>query len=785
MATLPRQQLSFSQKGKEWRKQHLDWAEDQLSRLDSPIRTSFYNKKVNADLVAGIINMKDIVRVLEPNQDGEESFDIEPIQHFPIINSKLNLLRGEESKRTFSPKIVVTNPEAVSIVEENKKKMVMERTQQIIETLETEEDIERELEKLKAYADFDWKDLIELRANVIYKHYSNELSFGIKFNTGFMNALSFGEEAYICDIVSGEPTLEVINTCNMHIFMSGYSNKIEDADFIMLVDYWSLGKIIDTFYDELTPKEIKDLESVITKGYSSSYDEMGNISEKDSYVLLDETISSSLVMDNYISSAPNFLAASTPIDANSNLRIIRLYWKSRRAIKKVTSFDFETGEPIINFYSEEYVINPALGETEKLLWINEAWEGTKIGKDKYIAMRPRAIQYNRMNNPSRCHFGIVGTIYNTGDNKPFSVVDMMKPFSYTYDVIHDRLNKLIANNWGRLLKVNLASIPDKWEIEKWLYYAKVHNIAVEDGFKEGNRGPAKGKLAGNLGNSTSGVLDGETGDQIQHYINLLEFIKLEMGEVVGISRQREGQVSNRETVGGVERATLQSNHTTEWLFMTHDDTRKRAVECFLETAKFAWKGKSKKMAYLLPNGATSLIDIDGDEFSMNDYGLLLDVSPQAQQQAQNLLNLANNALAGNKLSFSSIIKIWNSASLAEVQRTIEKEEQLVQEREAQQAEANNKILQEQQAMELEFRQQQLELENALNERDNKYKLLIAQLGKESTDDNDGIVTNTERERLREDIRRFNEEMAFKRQKLREELQIKREQLHQKKNSSNK
>lgn len=69
----------------------------------------------------------------------------------------------------------------------------------------------------------------------------------------------------------------------MHIFMSGYSNKIEDADFIMLVDYWSLGKIIDTFYDELTPKEIKDLESVITKGYSSSYDEMGNISEKDSY----------------------------------------------------------------------------------------------------------------------------------------------------------------------------------------------------------------------------------------------------------------------------------------------------------------------------------------------------------------------------------------------------------------------------------------------------------------------------------------------------------------------
>jgi len=47
---------------------------------------------------------------------------------------------------------------------------------------------------------------------------------------------------------------------------------------------------------------------------------------------------------------------------------------------------------------------------------------------------------------------------------------------------------------------------------------------------------------------------------------LLEYIKTEMGEVCGISQQREGQISNRETVGGVERATLQSSHITEWIF---------------------------------------------------------------------------------------------------------------------------------------------------------------------------------------------------------------------------
>lgn len=39
------------------------------------------------------------------------------IQHYPIINAKLNVLKGEEIKRAFNYKVVVTNPTAVSEVE--------------------------------------------------------------------------------------------------------------------------------------------------------------------------------------------------------------------------------------------------------------------------------------------------------------------------------------------------------------------------------------------------------------------------------------------------------------------------------------------------------------------------------------------------------------------------------------------------------------------------------------------------------------------------------------------
>jgi len=42
------------------------------------------------------------------------------------MNAKLNVLRGEECKRRFDYKVVVTNPNAISEIENNKKNAVFE-----------------------------------------------------------------------------------------------------------------------------------------------------------------------------------------------------------------------------------------------------------------------------------------------------------------------------------------------------------------------------------------------------------------------------------------------------------------------------------------------------------------------------------------------------------------------------------------------------------------------------------------------------------------------------------
>lgn len=769
---LPQQQLPMSRKTKAWRKQHLDWADARTFFNYAPVRNSVIHKKINYDLFNGKLHMQDLEAVLNPEHLKEKTADT-IIQHYPIINSKLQVLRGEESKRLFDFRVVVTNPNSISEIEDNKKAEVLQQLQQLMADQSTsEEEFQQRLTKLNDYFTYEWQDMREVRANNLLNHYIKEYNMALMFNKGFMDAVIVGEEIYQCDIRGGEPIIEKVNPMKIRIFKSGYSNKVEDADIIIMEDYWSPGQVIDAYYDVLSKKDIEYIESAPDN--ISQADEMGHRDEREGFInhhMIDDVIAGTdeTGMGFYFDPLGLFSDGAgdlLPFDTHGNVRVLRMYWKSRRKIKKVKKYDPETGEETYNFYPETYVINESLGEEEEIHYINEAWEGTKIGKEIYVNMRPRIIQYNRLSSPSRCHFGIVGSIYNLNDGKPYSLVDMMKPYNYLYDAIHDRLNKMMAKNWGKIITLDLAKVPKDWKIDKWMYFAKKNNIAVIDSFKEGNIGAATGKLAGALNNASSGVIDAELGNSIQMYINMLEFIKMEMSEVVGISRQREGQVSNRETVGGVERATLQSAHITEWIFAMHDDVKKRALECFLETAKICLKGRSKKFSYILADGSQRIANIDGDEFAESDYGLVVDNGNGVQDLHQKLDMLAQAGLQNQLISFSTIMKLYGSASLAEKQRLVENDERSLQERQAQQAQAEQQLRQAEIQQKAAIEQAKMEQEDRLNQRDNETKIIVANIT-HSTED--GIqepeYSQEAKDKLAESIRQFDARLKLDRERL--------------------
>ena len=129
MINLPPQQLPFSKKNKAWRKKHLDWADSKTSFNYSLVRKSVIHKKINYDLLNGKLHMSDLELILNP-ENLQAGFMPDRIQHYPIMNRKLNVLRGEESKRVFDFKVVVTNPNAISEIENNKKQELLQKLQE-------------------------------------------------------------------------------------------------------------------------------------------------------------------------------------------------------------------------------------------------------------------------------------------------------------------------------------------------------------------------------------------------------------------------------------------------------------------------------------------------------------------------------------------------------------------------------------------------------------------------------------------------------------------------------
>ena len=774
----PPQQLSYNKKNQAWRKKCVQWADSKSFFNYSLVRKSVIHKKINYDLLRGKLHMNDLEYLINP-ENIKAGFIPDRIQHYPIINSKINILKGEEAKRLFDFRVVVTNPNAISEIENNKKAEILQRLQEWVQnTSQSEEEASQELEKINYYYTYQWQDMREIRANNLLNHYKKEYNIPLIFNEGFDDAMTVGEEIYQCDIVGGEPIIERLNPLKVRVFKSGYSNKVEDADIIIIEDYWSPSRVIDTYYDVLTKKDMEYIQKLPDHIGQAAIDSMDNIDERYGFVnnnmIGDEiTLQDGFFWDPY-GTSDGISNSLLPYDTAGNLRVLKVFWKSRREIKKVKSYDPITGEEQFNFYPETYVIDKDKGEEEKILWINEAWEGVKIGSDIYVNMRPRPIQYNRLSNPSRCHFGIIGTIYNLNEGRPFSMVDVMKPYNHLYDIIHDRLNKLMAKNWGKIVKLDLALVPKGWDIDKWLYYAKTNNMAIIDSFKEGNYGAATGKLAGALNNASNGVIDADWGNNIQQYINLLEFIKLEMSEAVGITRQREGQISNRETVGGVERATLQSSHITEWLFVKHEDLKRRVLEAFLETAKIALKGRSKKFQHIMDDLSTQIVTIDGDEFAEADYGLIVDNSQGSQELNSKLDMLAQAALQNQSLDFSAIMKLYSSASLAEKQRLIENNERQIQERNQQLQQQQAKIEEQKNQVALQMKQAELDQKREANQLDNETKILIAQIQAATKNieinDEDGGIKDVEysqeaKDKLKEQIREFDLRLKLDRDKL--------------------
>jgi len=345
----------------------------------------------------------------------------------------------------------------------------------------------------------------------------------------------------------------------------------------------------------------------------------------------------------------------------------------------------------------------------------------------------------------------------------------------------------MARNAGKVLKLDFAKVPKGWDPDKWLYYVMVNGIAVENSFKEGDYGAATGKLAGGLNNASNGVIDASQAAEIMYYMQWLDWIDNHCGNLVGMTPQRMGQVSNRETVGGVERATLQSAHSTEWLFIEHESVKKRLLECLLETTKIAIKGRKKKYEFILEDGSRLLEEIDGDEFAECDYGLVVDNSQGAQELNQKLDMLAQAGVQ-NGMPFSTVMKLYTTKSLAEKVRIVENDERRRQEMQQQQQQQQLQIEQQKIQMQQAIAQHEQEMAYKMHQEKLETQIQVALINSEAEKERMEIINHEdgltkvqqlelEQDKLAETKRQFDAKLALDKQKEKDDVRLKEKQIN--------
>jgi hypothetical protein len=767
----PAQKKSTSQKNKKWMQDCVDAADEFTNIRDHRIRQSQYNKKVNYDLYNDILDQRDIERITNPYNIRNASFPAK-MQNYPIVNPKIDLLVGEEFKRRFDWRVRSVNSDAISKKSAEKRDKIM---QTLINNLQNDqvndEAVQKELKELNKYFSYEYQDLKEENATRILTYLYKEQDLQLKFNAGFMDALLAAEEIYCADIVSGEPILRRCNPLNIFNIRSGDSHHIEDSDLIIEYSYDPIGEVIDNYYNELTPKQITDIEEgyainstggiMNNEGFNPVFDVADFVREQNGQIL------------EVNSKGARFFGGA--YDPEGNIKVTRVVWRSRRKVGELKYYD-QDGDPQTKLVDEKHKADKSKGEEIEWIWINEWWEGTKIGDSIYVKMGPRPIQFRNMTNLSKCGPGYVGTFYATNDSKAKSLMDRMKPYQYLYNTFMYRTELAFAKSKGKIAELDLSKVPDDWDLDKWMYYAEVMGWAPIDNFKEGKKGAATGKIAGNF-NTTGRVLDLEMGGYIQQHIMMLQYLETQVGEIAGVSRQRQGQVENRELVGNVERAVTQSAHITERWFSIHDNVKLRALTMLLDTAKHAWRKEKKVLQYITDDLSTVMFEVDGEEFASDQYGLFVSNTRGDHELLSSLKQLAHAGIQNDKISFSQLMDIYTSDSISSIRRKIEsaelekeqqrqKEQQQAQEMQQQQQQAQQQAQQQQIEAATQDREdkQAHEIEKTILDNDTKIEVALINAESKAMDrdaNNNGIRDDIDMQKLQQQAQKLNQDYELK------------------------
>ena len=718
----------------------------------------------NYDLLKGILRMEDFYQ--EPQVRSFTDVVTADLQlpsyvkMYSIITTPVNELVGEITKRpdTFRVKAFDDDSKSEELAfktEILQEYVISQARQKIMEKmalLSGEEEIDEEqinqltMEQVKDVLD-SYTSVAEKWANHVLTSVKADFNLKEKSEDAFRDLLVSAREFYHIyeDNSKLGFNIEVANPKNVWFlttpdrkWISDPTGRAQGAYAAGTVQVMELSEIIESIPD-LTKEEIDHLRSSLqdyglinvresnlgnpnaTPGIDSvTYDTY------DPLVLQTRMIIESEMKENN-DGLKDFLGLTSNVSSfGYKYVVVRGYWISKRKIGKVVYID-EMGNEQSLLVDENYK-SGAIPTQQSLEWgwINEWYQGIKIGPDIYHVKPFRLLNY--------CP--IIGTTYEVKNTEAKSLVDLMKPFQVLYNVCMNQLYKLLEKEVGKVYLTSIRHVPvpkdgdaqdalDQWEME-----ARNRGVVFIDDSPENLKSPSSFNQFRDI--------DLTRTQEIQSRYTLAQQLKNECWELVGMSRQRLGSIAASESATGTNAAIQQSYAQTEPLFVAHEYVMGQLYQAIIDASLYVESKKPQStLSYITSEGESAFVQVNGTDLKFRDLKVFPTNRPEDTESFKEIRSLAQ-AVLQNGGSLYDIIELYTTKSMREMKKVfkdLKDRQQQIQEQQMQQQQQQIDQQREIAAAQLEQaqlqKQQEIANENYQNELDRINKKEIALINAES------------------------------------------------------
>jgi len=627
------------------------------------------------------------------------------VKHYTILTTPINEIVGEQSKRpdlykckafddeSKSEELAVKSEILEKYVLNEAKKMIFEQAAMNGEEPPSMEEIEQiAFEQVKDELD-SYTSTAEKWSNHILTAVKADFNIKEKSEDAMRDLLITNREYFHIyeDNSKLGFNIEVANPKNVWFlttpdkkYTSDPSGRNQGAYASGLVQVMELSEIIESCPD-LTKDEIDHLRSSlqdyglinvresnlgrdVTPGIDSiTYDVY------DPLILETRMLIESEMKENN-DGLQDFLGLSSNVSAfGYKYVVVTAYWISKKKIGKVVYLDELEQEQSI-LVDENYI--PGTIPTEISIewgWINQWYQGKKIGPDIYHMKPLKIVDYNP----------IIGLNHEIKNTEGRSWVDMMKPFQVIYNICMNQMYRLMEKEIGNVASVNIRRVPRvkdgdaQDDIDIWEMEARERGIMFDDDSPENTKAPVTNQ-------SVVRNVDLTRSNEIQTRYNLAVQIKNECWELVGMSKQRMGSISASESATGTNTAMQQSYSQTEPLFVAHEYVLRQLYQAIIDAALYTQSKKPQStISYINSKGVSAFVQVNGSDLKFRDIKVFPTNSP-ADNQMFNEFRQLSQAMLQNGASIYDVSLLYTTNSVREIEKAFKK---LKEQQEAMQAQA--------------------------------------------------------------------------------------------------